>query len=216
MGLVIWIAIHVRNLLDLHYMDNIFGYEYDPMLVYYTPYNDYLPEKQARLLSLWDEIGLPHERHKQVFGPAIKIIGFWVDPRDLSISMSTTSKAKLIASIQDFINTSTSHTCPLMEWQCILSWINWGFNVFPLLRPGLQSLYEKISGKSHAHAPVYLNRRVIRDLTWVSLLCRTSTGSASSSRSCGDLTALTSSSFVMHLREGWASIAPHLTLVSAH
>ena len=138
MGLVIWIAIHMWKLLDLlHYIDDAFRYEYDPMLVYYAPYNNYLLVKQAGLLSLWDKIGLPHERHKQVFGPAIEIIGFWVDTRDLSISMSTAWKAELIASIQDFIDTSTSRTCPLMEWQHILGWINWGLNVFPLLFPSL-------------------------------------------------------------------------------
>ena len=159
MGLVIWIVIHMWKLLDLlHYMDNAFRYKYDPKPVYYTPYNNYLLEKQAGLLLLWDKIGLPHERHKQVFGPAIKIIGFWVDPQDLSFFRSTASKAKLITSIQNFVNTSTLHTHPLMEWQHILGWINWGLNVFPLLCPSLQCSYEKISGKSHAHALVNLNR----------------------------------------------------------
>ena len=71
---------------------------------------------------------------------------------------------------QDFLDTSTSHTCPILEWQCILGWINWGLNVFPLLHPSLQFSYEKISGKSHAHRLVYLNRWVIRDLSWVSHL----------------------------------------------
>jgi len=51
MGMIIWIMIHMWKLLNvLHYMDNTFMYEYDPMLIYYAPYNVYLLEKQARLL----------------------------------------------------------------------------------------------------------------------------------------------------------------------
>jgi len=62
MGLVIWIAINMQGLADLlHYMDDTFGYKYEHVLVYYKPYNDYLPSKQAALLTLWDDIGLPHE-----------------------------------------------------------------------------------------------------------------------------------------------------------
>ena len=90
MGLIIWITINVWGLLDLlHYMDNAFGYEYDHRLVLYKPYNKYLPSKQAALLTLWDEVGLPHERHKQIFGPTIEIIDFWVDPREMTIMMPT-------------------------------------------------------------------------------------------------------------------------------
>jgi len=106
-------------------MDNAFGYEFDPMLVFYAPYNDYLPAKQAGLLMLWDEVGLPHKKHKQIFGPAIEIIGFWVDPRDISIKMSTLLKSELISAIQCFIDMTTLHTHPLVEWQHILGWINW-------------------------------------------------------------------------------------------
>jgi len=171
MGLIIWIAINVWGLLDLlHYMDDAFGYEYDHRLVLYKPYNKYLPSKQAALLTLWDEVGLPHERHKQIFGLTIEIIGFWVDPRDMTITMPTDSKAELIAAVRKFIDTTSSRTRPLVEWQRILGWINWGLNAFPLLRPSLQSSYEKIAGKSRPRAPIYLNRRVIQDLSWLTRL----------------------------------------------
>jgi len=62
MGLIIWIAINVRRLVDLlHYMDDTFGYEYDHVLILYEPYGVYLPSKQAALLTLSDDVGLPHE-----------------------------------------------------------------------------------------------------------------------------------------------------------
>jgi len=79
------------------------------VLVLYEPYSIYLPSKQAALLTLWDDVGLLHKQEKQVFGPAIKIIGFWVDPRDMSISMSASSKSDLITAVRGFIDTMT-HT----------------------------------------------------------------------------------------------------------
>jgi len=50
----------------LHYMDNTFGYEYDHKLIFYEPHNDHFSLKQAALLTLWDDIGLPHKRQKQI------------------------------------------------------------------------------------------------------------------------------------------------------
>jgi len=162
MRLITWITIHVRGLDDLlHYMDDMFGDEYNHTLVYYEPYNAYYPSKQAALLMLWDDIGLPHERQKQVYGPAIKIIGFWVDPRNITITMPSSAKANLILAVQKFVDTMGSHTGPLVEWQQMLGWINWGLNTFPLLRPALQSSYKNIVGKSRPQVPIYLNWHVI-------------------------------------------------------
>src|SRR5882724_2715975 len=46
--------------------------------------------------------------------------------------------------------------------------MNWGLNAFPLLCPTLQSSYENISGKSQSHTPIFLNKCIIHDLTWLS------------------------------------------------
>ena len=122
MGLIIWISINVWGLEDLlHYMDNTFGYEYDHRLIFYKPYNEYFPSKQAMLLTLWDKVGLPHERHKQIFRPMIEIISFWVDPRDMTIMMPTNSKSDLVTAVKRFIDTSCSHMHPLVKWQWILT-----------------------------------------------------------------------------------------------
>jgi hypothetical protein len=76
MGLVVWIAIHIKNIPDLlHYMDNAWSCDMDSALVFYPPYNEYYPMKQVRLLQLWDEISLPHEKSKQLFGKSLRIIG---------------------------------------------------------------------------------------------------------------------------------------------
>jgi hypothetical protein len=53
MGLVMWITIHVKGISNLlHYMDDAWSYNMDPMLGFYPPYNAFLPHKQAGLLLL--------------------------------------------------------------------------------------------------------------------------------------------------------------------
>ncbi|KAF8586317.1 hypothetical protein K439DRAFT_1646329 [Ramaria rubella] len=177
MSLVIWICIYVRFIDDLlHYMDDSWSYDMNPTLVYYDPYKESYSSKQVALLRLWDDIGLPHSKNKQEFGPSLMIIGFWVNPRDMSITMPSESKADLIAAVRNFVDTSSVRRRPLVEWQRLLGWINWGLNCFPLLKPALQSSYEKISGKKFSHASIFLNREVIRDLKWLSDVLEDSDG----------------------------------------
>src|SRR5882724_7110267 len=139
----------------------------NPILQYYPPYNTYYPSKQCYLLTLWDNIRLPHEQCKQIFGQCIDRISFYLNLVDMSFSMPPDLEDALIIAICIFIDTTESCCYPLMEWQCLLGWINWGLNMFPLLKLGLQSSYAKISGKSNTHASIYLNKQVISDLHWV-------------------------------------------------
>src|SRR5882724_12119837 len=177
MGLIVWIGIYVYMIKDLlHYMDHAFTYDSDPTLQYYGPHDSYYPSKQCHLLTLWDNIGLPHERCKQVFGQAIDIIGFHVDPVKMSFTMLQESKDDLIRAILGFVDTTSSCHRPLVEWQRLLGWNNWGLNTFPLLKPGLQSSYSKIRGKSNVHASIYLNKQVLSDLHWVADTLGSSTG----------------------------------------
>ncbi|KAF9001344.1 hypothetical protein BDQ17DRAFT_1187154, partial [Cyathus striatus] len=129
------------------YSDDIFGADVASNMCHYAPYNQDFPAHQAALLSFWDELGIPHEKEKQLFGSSLTIIGFIVDMERMSFSMAPNKK--LICQISDFIN---SHYLrhPLRDFQCLAGWINWALNVFPLLKPGLCSLYLKMAGKSHA------------------------------------------------------------------
>ena len=177
MGLISWIGIYVYMIEDLlHYMDDTFTYDMDPILQYYSPYDTYYPSKQCRLLTLWDDIRLPHEQCKQILGQSIDIICLFVHPIEMTFTMLLVSKDALITAICLFIDPTMSCHCPLIEWQCLLGWMNWGLNTFPLLKPGLQSSYAKIRGKSNAHASIYLNKQVISDLYWVADTMETSTG----------------------------------------
>jgi len=200
MGLVAWIGIYIYMIEDLlHYMDDAFSYDMDPVLKFYPPHNTHYPSKQCRLLNLWDDIGLPHEQWKQIFGQCIEIIRFLVNPVQMSFTMSPELKEALIIGIRLFIDTTSVHHHQLVEWQRLLGWINWGLNTFPLLKLGLQSLYAKIRGKSHAHASIYLNKQVISDLHWVADTMEMSTGLFYSTRPSGPQLRPTSSFIVMPL-----------------
>ena len=48
----------------------------------------------------------------------------------------------------------------------MLGWANWALNVFPLLRPALNSSWEKMKGKSQMNTPIWLNASVVTDLRW--------------------------------------------------
>lgn len=84
----------------------------------------------------------------------------------MSVTMPPESSSDLVEHIRSFLSAPRRQQ-PLREWQRLLGWINWGLNVHPLLKPGLQSAYRKIAGKTLSRAPIYLNARVIRDLNWV-------------------------------------------------
>ena len=99
-GLVIWIAIHVLACMDLlHYMDNAWLYETDPAFVTYEPYDSHFPKKQATLLCLYDHLGLPHTKNKQIFGHTLNIISLHVDPSSMSITMPLLARQELVTTI---------------------------------------------------------------------------------------------------------------------
>jgi hypothetical protein len=169
MSLVVWIA---WNLLHIHffvYVDDNFGFERAEALSFHAHLSRRLPSQQARLLDLWDDIGLPYEDRKQEFGPTLRIIGFIVDPNAMTVTIPNDARSKLLSAISDFVtstNTDRRHT--LREFQALAGYVNWALNVYPLGRPGLSTLYNKIAGKTRANARIYLNTSIIRELLWLS------------------------------------------------
>ncbi|KAJ8591093.1 hypothetical protein M405DRAFT_689459, partial [Rhizopogon salebrosus TDB-379] len=166
MSLVAWIAIHRKLVEDLKtYMDDSFSFELADNLLFYEPYQEFFPAKQTRLLMLWDEIGLPHERAKQLFGSPLTVIGFDVDPNTMEVSLPQEKKDALVAELCRF---GVSHRrWSLRDFQRLAGWCEWAFNVFPLLKPGLSTVYAKMAGKVKARALVYVNNAVERELGWM-------------------------------------------------
>ena len=168
MGLVLWIAIFIKSLEDLFgYIDDNFSFEEDGNVMWYDPYQCYYPTKQTKLLYLWDEISLPHDKSKQEYAPVLRIIGFLVDPQRMRVSMDNADQEKLIQHVSDFSATAPGGTRrTLREFQQLAGWVNWSFNVFPLLKPALSNVYMKIKGKTQSHAKIFMSKAVIQDLTW--------------------------------------------------
>jgi len=165
MSLVSWIAKKQWNIELLGtYSDDSFGLDHANNLAWYPPYNKFLPKNQVKLLQLWDKINLPHKKSKQIYGSSLTIIGIEVDANALSMTMPPDRLRELISAIDDFI--SSNHKFTLHEWQRLAGWINWSFNVFPLLRPCLNNFYAKISGKCTPNKYVRINNAVCMDLTW--------------------------------------------------
>jgi hypothetical protein len=83
----------------------------------------------------------------------------------MQITMDAESKHNLLDAIHAF--THSTHRRSLRDFQRIAGWINWGLNVQPRLRPGLASLYAKIAGKDQPHQLLWVNQRVVKDLSWL-------------------------------------------------
>ncbi|KAG5730697.1 hypothetical protein E4T56_gene4054 [Termitomyces sp. T112] len=124
------------------------------------------PKNQARLLVLWDAIGCPWKEKKQEFGEKLKIIGFWVDINQGTITLSEDSAADIVSKIESFIETP-SRRPPLRNWQRLAGHLNWLLNVLPWGRPTLTEMYRKMSGKDTMHPGIYLNKEVIADMNWL-------------------------------------------------
>ena len=149
MALMLWIAQHIFNLLDLLiYVNDNFSWEFTHCILFYPPYACYFPEKQACLLLLWDKFGIPHECHKQEFRVILKIIGYQVDISAMNISMDSKSKQNLLEAIHAFIHGTCQWS--LQDFQWIAGWINQA-NIQPQLCSSLASLYAKITNKDQPH-----------------------------------------------------------------
>ena len=168
MGLVLWIANFIKSLSYLFgYIDDNFSFDEEGNVMWYEPYQCYYPSKQTKLLLLWDKIGLPHDKSKQEYAPILRIIGFMVDPNLMRVSMDKEDWVRLVQRVMDFTATAPGGTRrTLKEFQQLAGWINWSFNVFPLLKPALSNIYTKIAGKTKSHAKIFISKAVVRDLSW--------------------------------------------------
>jgi len=64
---------------------------------------NYDPRRQIKLLLLWEAIACPFEDRKQEHGEELKIIGFWVNINEGSISLPQNSITSIIEKIDFFL-----------------------------------------------------------------------------------------------------------------
>jgi hypothetical protein len=166
MGLVTWIAIYIRGIAHLKdYVNNAFSFELQSNRLFYPPYRCSFPTKQTRLLQLWDELGIPHDKEKQEFGSTLRIIGFVVDPNAMTVTMDSDQRKELVELIRVFAVAGKKRT--LKEFQKIAGHVNWALNVFSHLKPGLLAVYAKTAGKDRDLATIRVSAPVVHELNWI-------------------------------------------------
>ncbi|PPQ85183.1 hypothetical protein CVT25_004190 [Psilocybe cyanescens] len=170
---VTWGAKYERNIEWIAtYCDDSFGPERASKMLFYAPYNKYMPRNQVKLLQLWDEIGLPHKEKKQISGSIIDIIGFEVDANLMTITLPSHLKRELCDHLKSVARNPKDLKCPVKlmprEFQQLAGWFNWALNVFPLLRPALCNIYAKMphANPDKPYTKLYVNNLIRADLTW--------------------------------------------------
>jgi len=165
-SLVTWIAKNERGVPFITtYVDDSSGCSWADDMAFYAPYKTHLPSPQARLLTLWDNLGIPHEERKQIHGPSIPVIGIQVNPNAMTYTLPAESHAKLLAKLEMWTSKKESrHT--VRRWQHMAGWMNWCFNVYPFLRPALSNVYDKLQSKTNPTGSVWINNAVRNDLLW--------------------------------------------------
>jgi hypothetical protein len=173
-SLVTWIAKYKRGITFITtYIDDSSGCAWADDTAYYAPYDRHLPSPQTRLLTLWDDLGIPHQERKQIHGASIPVIGIQVNPNTMTYTLPSESQAKLIGELEMWV-TKGKHT--VRRWQHMAGWINWCLNVYPLLRPALCNVYNKLRFKSNPSGSVWVNNAVRDDLSWALSKIRSSPG----------------------------------------
>ena len=190
-SLIAWLA---RNKLHFDYLgtyvDDSFGVDVVGDTLFYAPYNKFLPRHQVLLHNLWDELRIPHKEKKQVFGSPLTVIGIDVNPNAKTLILPDPAKSQLLAELDKWSSephpkTSTDKSklhrrstvhFPLRRWQQLTGWLNWSFNVFPILRPCLNAVYPKPSGKEVPHQRIYSNTTIRADLRWAKQHIEVSSG----------------------------------------
>ena len=174
-SLVCWIALYIKGIPHLKcYIDDNCSFALLGDVRYYAKYKRYFPTDQTKLLELWDELGLPHEEKKQIYGPVIPFIGFDIDPNAMTVSISDDRRHDLLDKVLDFAKSGKRRS--LKYFQSIVGHINWSLAVFPLLKPALSAIYSKMANKSHLMASVRVNNAVRDELLWFAKHARTSNG----------------------------------------
>lgn len=171
MSLVLWIAENVGGVVNPSaYCDDSFGVdriEKDGM-EWYAPYAMLMPPSQARMLTLWDELRIPHKKKKQLSGSTLTIIGIEVDANALTLTLPSSRKQELLNELDRFIFAigQPGKRRRLKDYQMLAGWINWALNVFPLVRPCLSNLYAKLRGLTRLQDKVKMTRAISDDLEW--------------------------------------------------
>jgi hypothetical protein len=111
---------------------------------------------------------------KQVFGPSIPVIEIQVNPNTMSYTLPEESRMKLQQELEEWILWKGKRN--VRSWQHLAGWINWCLNIYPLLRPALSNVYEKLRSQPNQNGSIWVNNAVRDDLSWALDKIRSSPG----------------------------------------
>jgi len=179
-SLVAWIAKNKRGIKHLStYADDSSGFNRKDNFLLYEPYAMSFPRSQTLLLHLWDDLSTPHKLKKQVFGSVIPIIRIDVDPNNMTLTLPREKRVDLCDALYSWAikpANGTKTNYQLKYWQQMGGWLNWAFNVFPLLRPCLNNFYPKTSGSHHPMRRIWINNAIRDDFAWAARHIEASSG----------------------------------------
>jgi hypothetical protein len=128
-GLITWIAKEIKRIRYLNtYVDDSTSCGRRDNCITYQPYGKDFPREQVILMVLWDELGIPHRPHKQIFGSPLPVIGITVDANSLSLTLSDESRETLIAELRWWCKRGRKER--IRRWYQMGGWMNWAFNVY--------------------------------------------------------------------------------------
>lgn len=159
-----WIATEKKGVSGLlGYVDDNFGWEFARNKTFYKPYNKHLPTKQARLLELWDELGIPHDEEKQLSGPSLPILGYHVDANAMTVKIPDEKKAKVVGLLRHNAHAGKPYT--INELQSVAGSVGGALSLYPRLRPGLRVLFDEMAAKEGGTTKLTVTKPVARSLS---------------------------------------------------
>lgn len=89
----------------------------------------------------------------------IPVISIKVNPNEMMYTPPEESQTKLLAELELWMNMKgLCHT--VWRWQHMAGWMNWCFNIYPLLRPALCNVYDKLHNKTNPAGSIWINNAV--------------------------------------------------------
>ena len=163
-SLVNWIGTEKKGISDLlGYVDDNFGWEFEENKQYYKPYKKYVPTKQAQLLKLWDELGIPHDEDKQLSGPSLRILGYDVDANAMTVNLPDDKKAKVVQQLRSHAHVGKPYT--IKELQSVAGSVGSSLSLYPRLRPGLSVLFDEMAVQKPGTTKLKVTKDVARTLS---------------------------------------------------
>jgi len=122
-----------------------------------------MPKKQVQLLRLWDEIGLPHDEEKQLSGPSLRILGYYVDANKMTVKVPDEKKEKVVNLLRSHAHEGKPYT--VNDLQTAAGSVNSALSLYPRIRPGLRVLFDEMKKQEPGTTKLKVTNEVARTLS---------------------------------------------------